>query len=125
MMQLPSLHITDTTYYKIDLFNKSQPYSNSKIKTEYLLGNNLNVKVNELIFYFRKKYFKKVYRKVKNSINYFEINVHYKSTRNRNMLPKVSKMRIGTTKQGFYFQGFMLLISRKLRTVQRLCEKIS
>ena len=29
------------------------------------------------------------------------------------MLPKVSKIRLETTKQGFYFQGFMLLISRK------------
>ena len=37
--------------------------------------------------------------------DYLEVNVHHKSTRNKNMLLKVPKIRLEFPKQGFYFQG--------------------
>ena len=46
--------------------------------------------------------------------DYFEINVHHKSTRNRNLLLKVPKIRLELAKQGFYFQGVKLLNSSQI-----------
>ena len=47
--------------------------------------------------------------------DYFEINVHHKSTQNRNLLLKVPKIRLEFAKQGFYFQGVKLLNSSQIR----------
>ena len=37
--------------------------------------------------------------------DYFEINAHQKSTRNRNLLLQVPKARLQIVKQGLYYQG--------------------
>ena len=47
-----------------------------------------------------------------------EINVHYKSTRNRNLLLKLPKIRLEFAKQDFYFQAIKLFNSLPIRIRQ-------
>ena len=90
---------------------------------ESVLSKKLNSKTGELIY---KRAIKMARMSMEGYIcekfrDYFKINVHCKSTRNRNFSRKVPKVRLELTKYGFYFQGVKLFnFLRKLKDKKTL-----
>ena len=84
-------------YLAIHNFTKTQKEKlNMLDRQAESISNNLNVKADELIYKHPTKIVKKsiegnIYEKF---TNYFENNVHQKSTRNKNLFLKASKVRV-------------------------------